>query len=64
MDHLIEDRAADPTFDLLVSQRPSPQLVADDLLIAKHLRFSQRAAVIAPLLFPAIRATKSIVVIK
>ena len=56
MDHLIEDRTADPTFDLLVSQRPSPQLVADDLLIAKHLRLGQRAAMIAALLFPSFTA--------
>lgn len=53
MGHPIQNRTAQPTFDFLVGQSARPQFVADDLLIAKHLRFSQRAAVIAPLLFPA-----------
>ena len=53
MGHPIQNRTAQPTFDFLVGQSARSQFVADDLLIAKHLRFSQRAAVIAPLLFPA-----------
>ena len=52
MGHPIQDCTAQPTFDLLVGPRPRPQFVADNLLIAEHLRFSQRAAVIAPLSFP------------
>ena len=53
MGHPIQNRTAQPTFGFLVGQSARPQFVADDLLIAKPLRFSQRAAVIAPLLFPA-----------
>ena len=48
-----QDRTAQPTFDLLVGSPPRPQSVADNSLIAKHLRFNQRAVVIAPLWFPA-----------
>ena len=43
MDHSIEDRTAQPTFDLLVRSDTRLQLVADELLIAIDLRFRQRA---------------------
>ena len=56
MRHPIQDRTAQPTFDLLISPSPRSQFIADDLLIAKHLRFCQRASMISTLLFPSISA--------
>ena len=52
MDHSIEDRTAEATFDLLVGKAPCLQLVADEVLIAINLRFGQRASMIATGLFP------------
>ena len=53
MRHPIQDRTAQSTFHLLVGHLPCPQLVANNLLEAKHRRFGQRASMIAALLFPA-----------
>ncbi len=56
MRHPIQDRTAQPTFDLLVSPSPRSQFISDDLLIAKHQRFGQRASMISTLLFPTFSA--------
>jgi hypothetical protein len=56
MRHPIQDRTAQPTFDLLISPSPRSQFIADDLLIAKHLRLCQRASMISTLLFPTFSA--------
>ena len=60
MGHPIKYRTAQTRFDLLVGQDPRPQLVADELFIAIHLRFSQRAAMIATGFFHPLRPFRRI----
>ena len=52
MDHSIEDRTAESTFDLLVGLATRLELTADEMLIAIDERFGQRTSMIATFLFP------------